>query len=182
VSTPALGEAWPHLLAANIYLCFAALLHAGLEGIEKGYELPEPMEDLSDSNLSTALMSGADLMDAILARANLSGANLAETDLEEFSKVGVSDELKLTETTLEDLEKAGSLSSELVFDLTLDSLSATMNRVLAELKNEINDTIAAVKGLTQEQVEQAIGDQTTQLPDYLEHPKAWSARALEEAP
>ena len=30
--------------AANIYLCFAALLHAGLEGIEKGYELPEPME------------------------------------------------------------------------------------------------------------------------------------------
>ncbi len=30
--------------AANIYLCFAALLHAGLEGIEKGYELSEPME------------------------------------------------------------------------------------------------------------------------------------------
>ncbi|MGB3684101.1 MAG: glutamine synthetase family protein [Rubrobacteraceae bacterium] len=30
--------------AANIYLTFAALLHAGLEGIEKGYELPEPME------------------------------------------------------------------------------------------------------------------------------------------
>src|SRR5918996_1564054 len=29
---------------ANIYLCFAALLHAGLGGIEKGYELPEPME------------------------------------------------------------------------------------------------------------------------------------------
>jgi glutamine synthetase len=30
--------------SANIYLTFAALLHAGLEGIEKGYELPEPME------------------------------------------------------------------------------------------------------------------------------------------
>ncbi len=30
--------------SANIYLCFAALLHAGLEGIEKGYDLPEPME------------------------------------------------------------------------------------------------------------------------------------------
>jgi glutamine synthetase len=30
--------------ASNIYLCFAALLHAGLEGIERGYELPEPME------------------------------------------------------------------------------------------------------------------------------------------
>ncbi|MDQ3923626.1 MAG: glutamine synthetase family protein [Actinomycetota bacterium] len=30
--------------SANIYLCFSALLHAGLEGIERSYELPEPME------------------------------------------------------------------------------------------------------------------------------------------
>src|SRR5215475_8849258 len=30
--------------ACNPYLAFAALLHAGLEGIEHGYELPEPME------------------------------------------------------------------------------------------------------------------------------------------
>jgi glutamine synthetase len=30
--------------ACNPYLCFAGMLHAGLEGVEKGYELPEPME------------------------------------------------------------------------------------------------------------------------------------------
>jgi glutamine synthetase len=30
--------------ACNPYLCFAAMLHAGLEGVEHGYELPEPME------------------------------------------------------------------------------------------------------------------------------------------
>lgn len=30
--------------ACNPYLALAALLHAGLEGIEQGYELPEPME------------------------------------------------------------------------------------------------------------------------------------------
>src|SRR5213079_3294627 len=30
--------------ACNPYLTFAALLHAGLEGIEHGYELPDPME------------------------------------------------------------------------------------------------------------------------------------------
>src|SRR6266568_5174200 len=30
--------------ACNPYLTFSALLQAGLEGIEKGYELPEPME------------------------------------------------------------------------------------------------------------------------------------------
>jgi glutamine synthetase len=31
--------------SCNPYLTFAALLHAGLEGIEKGYELPDPMEE-----------------------------------------------------------------------------------------------------------------------------------------
>jgi glutamine synthetase len=30
--------------SCNPYLTFAAMLHAGLEGIEQGYELPEPME------------------------------------------------------------------------------------------------------------------------------------------
>src|SRR6201993_5026007 len=30
--------------SCNPYLTFAVLLHAGLEGIEQGYELPEPME------------------------------------------------------------------------------------------------------------------------------------------
>jgi glutamine synthetase len=30
--------------ACNPYLTFAVLLHAGLEGIERGYELPEPIE------------------------------------------------------------------------------------------------------------------------------------------
>jgi glutamine synthetase len=30
--------------SCNPYLTFAGMLHAGLEGIEKGYELPDPME------------------------------------------------------------------------------------------------------------------------------------------
>ena len=30
--------------SCNPYLTFAAMLHAGLEGIEKGYELPPPIE------------------------------------------------------------------------------------------------------------------------------------------
>jgi glutamine synthetase len=57
--------------AANIYLCFAVLLHAGLEGIEKGYELPEPMErnlyDLSPGELQKLGIQSlpADLGEAI---------------------------------------------------------------------------------------------------------------------
>jgi glutamine synthetase len=39
--------------SCNPYLAFAAMLHAGLEGIERGYELPAPMErnlyDMSDA-------------------------------------------------------------------------------------------------------------------------------------
>jgi glutamine synthetase len=31
--------------ACNPYLCFAGILQAGLEGIENGYELPDPMEE-----------------------------------------------------------------------------------------------------------------------------------------
>lgn len=31
--------------ACNPYLCFSVMLAAGLEGIEKGYELPEPVEE-----------------------------------------------------------------------------------------------------------------------------------------
>src|SRR6266496_1250441 len=30
--------------SCNPYLTFAAMLHAGLDGIEQGYECPEPME------------------------------------------------------------------------------------------------------------------------------------------
>lgn len=39
--------------ACNPYLAFAAMLHAGLEGIEKGYEIPAPME-LNLYNLTPA--------------------------------------------------------------------------------------------------------------------------------
>jgi len=44
--------------ACNPYLTFAVMLHAGLDGIEKGYELPEPMEmnlyHLTDEERKTA--------------------------------------------------------------------------------------------------------------------------------
>jgi glutamine synthetase len=43
------GDSWAELRcpdpACNPYLCLAGMLQAGLEGIEKGYELPEPMEE-----------------------------------------------------------------------------------------------------------------------------------------
>jgi glutamine synthetase len=43
------GDSWAELRCpdpgCNPYLCLAGMLQAGLEGIEKGYELPEPMEE-----------------------------------------------------------------------------------------------------------------------------------------
>lgn len=62
--------------SANIYLLEAALLHAGLEGIEKGYELPEPMErnlyDLSREELDKLGIESlpGDLGEAIMEAEN----------------------------------------------------------------------------------------------------------------
>src|ERR671916_253874 len=46
--------------SCNPYLAFAAMLHAGLEGIERGYELPPPMErnlyDMSDAERDEAVI------------------------------------------------------------------------------------------------------------------------------
>jgi glutamine synthetase len=56
--------------ACNPYLTFAAMLHAGLEGIEKGYELPEPMErNLYDLSASERARLGVEQLPETLGEA-----------------------------------------------------------------------------------------------------------------
>jgi glutamine synthetase len=56
--------------ACNPYLTFAALLHAGLEGIEKGYELPPPMEtNLYDLTADERTRLGIDQLPETLGEA-----------------------------------------------------------------------------------------------------------------
>ena len=61
--------------ACNPYLTFAALLHAGLEGIEKGYELPPPMEtNLYDLTHEERERAGIDSLPETLGEAIELGA------------------------------------------------------------------------------------------------------------
>lgn len=67
--------------ACNPYLTFAALLHAGLEGIERGYELPDPMEQ--------------NLYDLTAFERQQAGVEALPEDLGEAIEVGAGSELLL---------------------------------------------------------------------------------------
>jgi len=70
--------------ACNPYLTFAALLHAGLEGIEKGYELPPPMEtNLYDLTADERARLGIEQLPETLGEAidELAGSDLARKAL-----------------------------------------------------------------------------------------------------
>jgi glutamine synthetase len=61
--------------ACNPYLTFAALLHAGLDGIEKGYELPDPMDmNLYDLSHEEQLRAGIAVLPGSLGDAIELGA------------------------------------------------------------------------------------------------------------
>ena len=56
--------------ACNPYLCIAGILQAGLEGIEQGYELPEPMEEnLYDADPGEMTARGVELLPETLGEA-----------------------------------------------------------------------------------------------------------------
>src|SRR5207244_646429 len=70
--------------ACNPYLTFAALLHAGLEGIEKGYELPPPMEtNLYELTHDERLARGIEQLPETLGEAieELAGSDLVRKAL-----------------------------------------------------------------------------------------------------
>jgi len=99
--------------------------------------------NLEQADLSNAYLFQADFSEARLVDANLAGAVLAHAD---FSGAD------LTDATL-----SGADLSHTVFD----------DAVLA------GADLATAKHLTQEQIERAMGDETTRLPRHLVHPVSW---------
>jgi glutamine synthetase len=72
--------------SCNPYLTFAAMLHAGLEGIEKGYELPDPMErNLYDLTADERARAGIEQLPETLGEAieELAGSELVRKALGE---------------------------------------------------------------------------------------------------
>jgi len=104
--------------------------------------------DLNDADLKEATLHDIDLSDADLRRANLTGADLKGTKLTKADlRKAILEEACLGEVDLAEADLRGA------------NLSG------ADLSNAVN--------LTQEQVEKSLGDQTTMLPDKLEHPGSW---------
>jgi uncharacterized protein YjbI with pentapeptide repeats len=124
---------------------------------------------LMDTNLWDTKWMGANLSEADLRNANLSGADLSEVDLEKAADLRG---MYLTKTNLQraslkgmDLGKAGinSTTDWSGTDLRGADLSGVWPR----------DGDRSWKDI-QEQIERALGDKSTILPEHLQRPKAWS--------
>ncbi|OQX06643.1 MAG: hypothetical protein BWK80_50470 [Desulfobacteraceae bacterium IS3] len=138
--------------------------------------------DLSGANLSGANFSGANLLEANLSGANLSGANLSGADLSDadvsYADVSYADVsfIDLTHTDLKDadLSKANlSYANLSKANLSKANLSgANLNGADLEGAN-LNGTnlrktkLREVRELTRKQLETAVADDTTELPEYL---------------
>jgi uncharacterized protein YjbI with pentapeptide repeats len=127
--------------------------------------------DLRNANLKYATLEGAALDGAILENANLRGAKLSGADLGGAYLSGA-------DLRDADLGDASLREADLQRKLELDLEGACLAG--AELINTdlTGANLRSARGLTQEQVEQALGDRTTtQLPDDIEPPEGWSESA-----
>jgi uncharacterized protein YjbI with pentapeptide repeats len=108
-----------------------------------------PFTNLVEAMLPDAQLQEAKLQEAYLGGAWLAGAKLQGAQLQKASLYKV--DLQGADMTGANLQEAGIFEANLV---GVD-LSRTM-------------------GLTQAQLDEALGNQETQVPDYLERPEAWS--------
>lgn len=141
-----------------------------------GHGEPEPLNlvetnltgvDISEANLTGAYLWGADLRSAELSGANLAGAKLLGVSL---------------------LRRADLLGANLTgANLTGADLSevnlSEMNLwgVILSGANLSGANLAGATGLTQEQINQAYGDDATVLPEGFVHPEHW-IKSTDEPP
>lgn len=122
--------------------------------------------DLSEANLpfaelSKASLSGATLTDADLREANLDGADLRGADL----RGAKLNEASLIIADLGKLIIAGGVASLGRTDLSGTHLSGA--------------NLIKAKNLTQEQIQEANGDENTKLPNGIQRPDHWAEAAKE---
>ena len=136
--------------------------------------------DLAEANLSGAFVNRANLHKANLYKANLSGAflraNLTKAQLIEAN---------LCKADLQgaDLSSAilsgANLSGAVLYTADLSGARLPMANLAGARLSGANLSGADLRttiGLTQEQLESAIGDSTTQLPENLHMPDGWGKR------
>ncbi|WP_334862792.1 pentapeptide repeat-containing protein [Nostoc sp.] len=123
---------------------------------------------LYDANLEGAILCDANLEGAILCDANLEGAILCDANLEEVNFEG---------SNLQDANLIGSnLQRAKLAGANLESaLLSTANLEEANLQeaNLCRANLSGAENLELQQIEQAIGDRTTILPENLKIPQHW---------
>lgn len=156
----------------------AALL--GLNGARKRrvakflYELGFIKRDEAPNNMGcidlwSADFNGADLEEAILPQVCLKDVYLREAKLKDANLNDA--DLRNTDLRKADLSDADLSRADLSDALLADSRLGGTNLSGANLRR--------AEGLTQEQIQPAIGDQEIQLPNGLRRPESWS---LEQVP
>jgi len=144
--------------------------------------------DLCGANLSGANLSGANLRGALLIGAVLRGANLVEADLSgaDLSQVGPIYRVDLIEANLSgaNLIEADLCGANLSgANLSGANLSGA-DLIGADLRLTANSVrgadLSKTKNLTQEQINEAIGDEHTKLPDHLQPPAHWNKGRKDE--
>ncbi len=150
----------------------AELQHANLEGANLGSANLERAE-LLNANLERANLWGANLESAWLERANLKNAilvraNLMRADFEDANLVNA--DLQYANLMGADFEDANLVNASLR-DANLES--AWLERTNLAGANLEGANLRGAWDLTQEQLEAAIGDEKTVLPEGLTRPSHW---------
>src|SRR5215208_382690 len=142
--------------------------------------------DLSELALLEACLSHVDLRNSDLRGANLTNVDLSGADVTEANLLpyDVRQPAKMSIHNLKDKD-VDSREAEIRFtkirsNLTPTSLS-NINLAGADLSGAIlaNSNLQNARGLTKEQIEQAIGNKRTLLPSGLRSPEAWK-KSIEE--
>jgi uncharacterized protein YjbI with pentapeptide repeats/Cdc6-like AAA superfamily ATPase len=124
------------------------------------------LANLAEANLAEVDLQGAYLEGAILEKARFTGANLLGAVLRRAN---------LTEANLIVANLAGA-------DLTgADLTGAELKEANLAGANLTGADLTGVDELTENQIEQAVGDETTTLPEHLDLPVGWRSRTNERS-
>lgn len=136
--------------------------------------------DLSGSDLRGTDLSGADLRGADMRNADLSHTDLTRANLLPYDE---NSPARLSIHNLEDRDAVPS-DAELRFKKVVRDVPTNLsdtNLEGADLTGALlgNTDLRSARGLTQGQIERAIGNKATRLPDTLARPESWG-KPLEE--
>ena len=133
--------------------------------------------DLVDSKLNGANLTGANLTRAHLTRANLDGANLTRANLDGANLNGANlADATLTRAYLDGANLDGA-------NLTCANLTrAHLTYAYLIDVNMADADLSKVLGLSQQQVDEAVGNQATTLPTGITRPESWDKPWLRNKP